>query len=94
MRDASYIAPPEYESFNEALFLHAGVAYNRSSFATSVGFVFKNFTIEAEEQKSLENAWFPPLRTSQKDDFVILSNLALVPEGKQTNGRAECHFCV
>ena len=81
MRDASYTAPPEFETFNEAFFLHAHVAYNRSNFESSDGFMFKNFTIEAEEQKFLENAWFPPLRTTQQDDFIILSNLALVPEG-------------
>lgn len=81
IRDSSFSAA-EYYRFNPSLFAHANVSYNASNVDSADTFVFATFTEEDALEKQLENAWFVPVRTSMADDFVVLSNIALVPEAR------------
>lgn len=80
-----YAYPSAYQAYNPALLQRAGMAYNASAFVPG-GHLFANFTDEKAVQGQLLDNYFPPPRAvpGSKPDFVMVSNLALVPDVRLT----------
>ncbi len=83
VRGFDYQVPSGYYDYNRALFARAHVPFNASAFGPS-GLVFDTFEDDLTAGLTIANNWFPPLRTGPGDDFVLVSNLALVPEMRLT----------
>eukprot|EP00051_Salpingoeca_urceolata_P028520 m.487268 g.487268 ORF g.487268 m.487268 type:complete len:615 (-) comp24923_c0_seq1:23-1867(-) len=86
VRTPGYTFPEAYLGFNAPLFQHVDIPYNASAASSTDGLLFESWKQELLQQKHLENNYFPPQRTgsSGRNDFMIVSNLAIVPEMRLT----------
>ena len=85
VRGTEYDYPTAYLAYNAKLLQLAGLRYNSSAFAPNAH-LFANFTDERAVQNNLLDNYFPPPRTApgSNPDFVVVSNLALIPDVRIT----------
>lgn len=79
-RAQSYAYPAGVGDYNRGLFSLALQPYNASAFGPAGSYVFGTWEDDKKQTRSLLNDYFPPSRVRPTDDFVVVSNIAIVPE--------------
>lgn len=79
-RGFGYSYPAAAQDYNPGLFALASRPYNASAFGPAGALLFPTWQDDRNATRSLLNDYFPPPRTAPADRFVVVSNLAVVPE--------------
>ncbi len=90
-RNGAYVRGMRYKyptcmlDYNKELFDRVGLdkIYKRAKWGET-GFVYKSFQEENEVEGEIQNNYFPPLRTYDNPDLILVSNSYIIPQMRLT----------